>query len=266
MKKRVVSIGMLLVIVLLFAGCPLPDMHPPDCDCEACKQAAELNGYKADAKLALEAYAEGKGQDNYAVEDWAVIDILITDGKAAVDTAASMPEVDEVTASAQAVIDEVLQKEEVQDIKRQRIPEGSTIYTYDAWWGEKVKVYVVFPRTVQQGEPFSVKVTTINVSGSDMEYSAKICCVEKGVRILGFRPQVDGEWKFELRIYHWNFFSFVPEYDKVIIPRGGKLTALWEIATCLSASSEPWNNIAPKGEYDIYFSNGEIYKTALEII
>ena len=40
----------------------------------------------------------------------------------------------------------------------------------ESWWDGKVEVSVVFPRIVEQGKPFKIKVTTTNISGYDIEY------------------------------------------------------------------------------------------------
>ena len=42
-----------------------------------------LEEYKASANTTIETYAQEKGQDNYTVENWAIIERLVTEGKAA---------------------------------------------------------------------------------------------------------------------------------------------------------------------------------------
>jgi len=74
----------------------------------ACNQEAGLAKYKTAAMSGLETYVVAKGEGNYSAEKWAGILAFVTDGKAAINTAADKPGVDAAVATAKAGIDGVL--------------------------------------------------------------------------------------------------------------------------------------------------------------
>lgn len=76
----------------------------------------ELEAYKITAKTALETYAKEKGEDNYTVENWAVICSLVEEGKSAIDAATNKDSVDFAIAVAKQsidAIDTILMKDEM---------------------------------------------------------------------------------------------------------------------------------------------------------
>ena len=69
--------------------------------------ATELTEYKATKKAAIEKYATDKGEANYTVDNWTVIQTAVTSAKTAIDTAADKGAVDKAYDEAVASIDAV---------------------------------------------------------------------------------------------------------------------------------------------------------------
>ena len=72
----------------------------------------DLAAYKTTAEETLQTYAENKERDNYRDDNWAEIEQLVTNGKAAVNAAADKDGVDAARKAAEEAIDLVEQKGE----------------------------------------------------------------------------------------------------------------------------------------------------------
>ena len=105
MSKKLVCLGMALVMLFSLAGL------------SACDLGNDLAGYKTAAKAGLETYAQEKGEGNYTAENWTVIGGLVTEGKTAVDEAASTTAVDTAVETAEQSINDVPQKEDEEDFE-----------------------------------------------------------------------------------------------------------------------------------------------------
>ena len=103
MKKvsRIVCIAVMLLLSLSLFACQSVNISA----------GIELARHKADAKSALEVYAEEKGEDNYTVENWTEIGEFVTQGKTAIDAAKNETDVDAAADAAKQAIDMVTQKE-----------------------------------------------------------------------------------------------------------------------------------------------------------
>lgn len=97
MIKKIICLGVVLVMIVSFFGC---------------NQGKKLDKYKETANLEIENYAESKGQDNYAIENWAIISRIVTEGRLSVDAAMDKDKLDSVVKTAKLEIDEIPQKEE----------------------------------------------------------------------------------------------------------------------------------------------------------
>ena len=99
MKKvlRIVCVAVMLLLSLSLFACQSVNITA----------GIELARHKADAKEALESYAEEKGQDNYSAVNWAAIGGLVAEGKTAIDAAKSEVQVDSAVATAKIGIDAV---------------------------------------------------------------------------------------------------------------------------------------------------------------
>ena len=91
MTKKILGLGIVLVILFTLVACN-----------------SALAGYRADAKAELTSYAESKGQENYTVENWVVIQGHITAGKAAIDAATDNAGVDSALAAAKQAVGAVM--------------------------------------------------------------------------------------------------------------------------------------------------------------
>jgi len=98
MYKKIICLGVLLAVVFSLFACITPNN--------------ELAAYKAEAKTGLDAYAESKGQENYTVENWAVINELVAESKTTIDTTRNKAAVDAAVEMAKNAIDTISQKEE----------------------------------------------------------------------------------------------------------------------------------------------------------
>ena len=90
--KKLIYMGVLLAMIFCLSAC------------------GGLSADKAAAKKMIEAYALGKGQTNYAVENWVEITGLITEGKTAIDGALNKSGVDSAASKAKSAIDGVWTK------------------------------------------------------------------------------------------------------------------------------------------------------------
>jgi len=102
--KKIVKLVCITAILLLAFGlfaCTTSDVSDNS-----------LAEYKTTAKTALETYANGKGQDNYSVDNWAVIGKIAAAGKTAMDVSANKDGVESVIAVTKQAIDTVPKKED----------------------------------------------------------------------------------------------------------------------------------------------------------
>jgi hypothetical protein len=98
MTKKIICLGVILAMIFSLMGCI---------------QGNKLKEYKASANTTIETYAQEKGQDNYTVENWAIIERLVTEGKAAVEIAKTKDGVAEAVETAKQKINAVQQEGEM---------------------------------------------------------------------------------------------------------------------------------------------------------
>jgi len=199
--------------------------------------AVELAQYKANAKAALEAYAESLEEDDYLPWDWTAIQELVAYGKAEIDAAKDKGRVDAVRQVMERDIDSM--------------PKN--------FWKGKVVVTIVFPAEVVQGDTFEITVTTTNITDEDFEYYSSSTEKNLGVYVSRIKSQSTA----------YKFFPFTEStHDFVLttIPAGESIEHLWEFETKHDRTLPTWGDYAPKGVYDIYLSNGEIYRNAITIV
>lgn len=97
MIKKLTILGIAFIILFSLTGCvDLSD---------------GLTAYKIDAKAAIQAYADGKGEEKYTAENWKEIENAVTAGKDAVQVASDRMGVDTAVETAKENIDEVKPKE-----------------------------------------------------------------------------------------------------------------------------------------------------------
>lgn len=146
----------------------------------------------------------------------------------------------------------------------------------DSWegvgadWHNQVEVSIVFPRIVKQGDPFLIKVTTTNISDADIVEITSSTMKGKGVLIWQIMLQSENKYDYEL--YHDTFRIHTSDNVQDIIPKGESDEYIWE----LEGTAVNWYTgniddkfdpiIAPKGVYDIWLHNGEIFRNAIEIV
>ena len=109
MFKKFTTLGILLAMIFCLSAC------------------GGLSADKAAAKKMIEAYAFEKGQTNYAVENWAIIENLVTDGKTAIEAATEKTVLEAVTTTAKYEIDAVWSK---QDFLAYKADAKTTVKSY----------------------------------------------------------------------------------------------------------------------------------------
>jgi len=155
MIKKLVCLGIVFLMIFSLAAC----------------QNNELAQYKTAAKTNLETYTESKGQDNYTVENWAIIEGLVAEGKMAVDAAADKSGVDAAATVAKQAINAVLTKEEEMDealenrIKQDYLQEFGRGFWFDRFYGLYSGAAVFFI----PGDDTAIK--TAIISGVEFSYS-----------------------------------------------------------------------------------------------
>jgi len=126
MSKKITGFGIALVMLVctFLAGCwILPnvcevcesepcvcveDNRCTDCEKEPCECAEiELLEYKASAIIKLQEFFDALDEDDYTTDNWAVIQGLVTTGKAAIDTATDKAGVDTALTGDKEAIGEV---------------------------------------------------------------------------------------------------------------------------------------------------------------
>lgn len=96
MVKKIICLGVVLVMVLSLA---------------ACNAGKELSEYKESAKAEIESYAKER-QDNYSTENWIIVSGIVMACKVTVDEAENKSAVDIAVNDAKEAIDEVDTKED----------------------------------------------------------------------------------------------------------------------------------------------------------
>lgn len=156
MIKKIICFGVILVMIFSLMGC---------------NQGNKLEEYKASANTTIETYAQEKGQDNYTVENWAIIERLVAEGKMAVDAAADKSGVDAAATVAKQAINAVLTKEEEMDealenrIKQDYLQEFGRGFWFDRFYGLYSGAAVFFI----PGDDTAIK--TAIISGVEFSYS-----------------------------------------------------------------------------------------------
>ena len=86
------------------------------------KAAEELEGAKTSAKKDLDALLTGKIESDYDAEDWAALNAAINSGKAAIDAATTIDEVNTTKSAAESAVSAIKTKDQkkVDKIKKQR--------------------------------------------------------------------------------------------------------------------------------------------------
>lgn len=101
MIKKTICFWVILIICLgLFGGCN-----------QETDIGATLIKYKIEKKTTIEIYAQQR-QNNYSEENWAIICGIVADGKATIDAAESMDDVETAVNETKTAINVVSQKEE----------------------------------------------------------------------------------------------------------------------------------------------------------
>jgi hypothetical protein len=95
MKKKLVALGLMLIVAFAFAACDLGD----------------LDEYKETKKAELTAYVKTLGEADYAVTDWVTIGQIVETGKGNIDAATTKPTVNAALATAKNGIGAILPKE-----------------------------------------------------------------------------------------------------------------------------------------------------------
>ena len=240
MVKKLTILGIALIMLSLVAGL------------SACDNL-DLASYKTTAKTALQNHADAKLEANgYSAQGLADIAVILSDGKAAITAATDKPAVDTAKEDAIQAINAVPQKEEEMDVIKEKIAAS--------WWDDKVEVAIIFPRVVQQGDSFSIEVTTTNILDFEIEYWSGSCCQNKGVLITKIKLQSETEYEMK----HGHFDAHNEDYVQTIISASENIVFTWEIET--THPEQFVAGVAPKGIYDICLSNGEVYRSAIEII
>ena len=112
MVKKIIILGVALVMIFSLAAC----------------QVDELTEYKATAIKTLENYAQEKGQENYSVENWAVIQGYVAIGKTDIDAEADKDGIDAVVTALKQMIDGVYSL--IKELTIQKIYRINDIYDY----------------------------------------------------------------------------------------------------------------------------------------
>jgi len=133
---------------------------------------------------------------------------------------------------------------------------------YESWWDGKAEVTIFFPREVEQGEAFEIKVITKNLLTEDLvrEVSGS-CCAGKGILITAIKLQSDDNYG----LYHEHFFVQDGAEVTDIILAGEQVEAIWAFEGKSCTNSGYITGAAIRGIYDIYLSNGEVFRNAITI-
>ena len=122
----------------------------------------------------------------------------------------------------------------------------------ESWWDGKAEVIVVFPKNVKQGESFEIKVITRNLLSEDLIKSVPSCCASKGIVITAIKHRSSN-----YEIAHWHFTGHDDGIATLTIPFNGQIETIWTFEEELET--------APKGTYDVYLDNGEVFRNAIKI-
>lgn len=132
MIKKVFYIGIILLMIFSLVGCHQKD----DTKGNTAVKVDTVNGdfaltteeqillkgddidlslYKIAAKATLGTYVQNKGKDNYAVEAWSIIGIILIAGEVKIDAALDKDCLNNAVDEAKTAIDEVVPREENMD-------------------------------------------------------------------------------------------------------------------------------------------------------
>ena len=243
MKKKIIYLGIALVMLFSLAGL------------SACGDI-ELTQYKTTAKTAIQSHADSKIESNgYSAEGLAEIAVIVSNGIAAVTAAEDKPAVDVAKLDAIQAIDDVPQEEDGMWYEKEKL--------FETFWDGKVEVSIVFLKEIQQGESFEITVTTTNISDDILSYDSCYCCSDMGILIAAITLKTDNNYG----LWHQQFLIHDDGIKQSVIQVGASVVATWSFETSKSMQDGDghYNDAAPVGIYDIYLSNGEVLREAIEI-
>jgi len=107
MKKKILGIAVAIVMLFAVAGLAACELDNPT-----------LAEYQATARVDLTNYANSRGQTNFTIENWAVIQGHVTTGKAAIDAAETKPAVRTARDNAKAAVRAVERENNVNNYTR----------------------------------------------------------------------------------------------------------------------------------------------------
>jgi len=227
--------------------------------------AIGLTEYKSSGKGELEDYAiaVSVAKELCTAANKAAVFGFVEEGMAAIDAAADRAGADTAVAAAKQKIDAFLPEKERKEWPETVIEMFIYDYHFDDLysWGEetekKLELSITFPREVVQGEAFEITVITTNITDENFEYYS--CCQNLGVYVREIMSQSEK--------YMFSVHSVCNENSVLsVIYANENIEHIWKIETKHDRTLPTWGDYAPKGVYDIYLSNGEIYRNAIKIV
>lgn len=154
MIKKIICFGVVLAMMFSLMGC---------------NQGKKLEEYKATAKTTIETYAESKGEDNYSMNNWIIITVLVKQSKAEIDTANEKVEIDKAIKAGKERIDNVLTVEEMNELENIVKQDYLLAFSQEFWFGRFYGLYNESAVFFIPGDETAIK--TAIISGIEFTYT-----------------------------------------------------------------------------------------------
>lgn len=125
-------------------------------------------------------------------------------------------------------------------------------------WGGHFRVEIDCPRKVTRGQPFEIRVKSVNVGGEAVRFTSST--------FFGEGCEVEVRGKGGIRLFDGRTISTL-DLREERVPAGAESVRAWKFDGTYAPDPDRFfeRKTAPAGTYDVVAASGQVFPSALEI-